>query len=324
MNHSLSKKTFESALKELSEIRTTIRKIGFSGLCKEAWLTIVIRGPLHPLFSSAFDRVTHEKIAQAPCVGYWPRLEHPQTFNEKISHRKLFSDEYLYTMVSDKHAVREWVKNKTGEDILNTLYFVTDNPSEIPFESFPQEFVIKSTHGSGQVRIVGDKEEEDYADIISECQKWLSQDFGKRNGEYWYTNIDPKIIVEERMQVTDREVPLDYKVFVFDGSAEYVQVNIGRFSDLTERFYDTDWSPVEFTHAYEKGPAVEEPENLDELLETAEKIGSDFDFARIDLYDTDEGIRFGEITLAPGSGYLWFRPKEWDFKLGSRWQISEE
>lgn len=322
MDYPLSKKLFESILNNLSEIRTTIRKVGFSGLCKEAWLTIVIRGPLYPLLSSVFDRVTHEKIAQAPCVGYWPRLEHPRTFNEKISHRKLFSDERLYTMVSDKHTARGYVKSKTNGDLLNKLYFVSNDPSEIPFESLPQDFVVKSTHGSGHVRIVDDKEKEDYADIRVECQKWLTQDFGKRNGEYWYTNIEPKIIVEERMQVADREVPLDYKVFVFNGTAKYIQVNIGRFSDLTERFYDTDWSPMEFTHAYEKGPTVEEPENLDELLEAAEKIGSDFDFARIDLYDTDKGIRFGEITLAPGSGYLWFRPNEWDFRLGSLWRFS--
>lgn len=301
------------------KIRTTIRKVGLSGLCKEVWLTLVIRGPLYPLFSFVFDRVTHEKIAQAPCVGYWPRLEHPQTFNEKISNRKFFSDSELYTTVSDKHAVRGFVRDKDCEETLNSLYFVTDNPREIPFESLPQEFVVKATHGSGQVHIVDDKREEDYDEIRSKCEEWLSQDFGTRNAEYWYTNIEPKIIVEERMQVEGREVPLDYKVFVFDGNAEYIQVNIDRFSDLSERFYDTDWSPMEFTHAYEKGPLVDEPDNLDELLEVAERIGDEFDFARVDLYDTADGIRFGEITLAPGSGYLWFRPKEWDFTLGSLW-----
>jgi len=303
----------------ISDALKNLRKTGFSGLCKKVWLFVWVETALAPFTANVLGEITHEKIAQSLSVGYWPQIKNPRTFNEKIANRKLFTNDELFTIVSDKYAVRDYVREKVGDEVLNPVYHVTDDPDTIPFESLPSKFVIKSTHGSGQIIIVDDKEEADIENIRSQCSNWLDTEFGQDTREYWYSEIEPKILVERRIQDSQHKAPLDFKIFVFNGSAEYIQVNIGRFSDLTERFYDTDWNPMEFTHAYEKGPKVDEPAKLDRMIEVAEALGEDFEFVRVDLYQTDDTVIFGELTLAPGGGYLWFSPKKWDFKLGNLW-----
>ncbi|MDB2226202.1 ATP-grasp fold amidoligase family protein [Halorubrum ezzemoulense] len=303
----------------ISRAYKTLQKTGFRGLCKESWLFIWRNPPLSRIASTLFGEVTHEKIIQSGSLGYWPQIKEPRTFNEKIAYRKLFTDKDIFSTISDKYAVRDYVREKASGDILNDLYYVTDNPSSIPFDSLPTEFVIKSTHGSGHIMIIEDKHKWSNENIISKCETWLETEYGENTREYWYQDIEPRIVIERRIPSDDYISPADFKLMVFNGDVEFIQVNTNRHSDLKERFYDSTWTPMEFTHAYEKGPVIEKPSKLDEMIDVAESLGEDFDFVRVDLYQSNNKVIFGEITPAPGAGHLWFTPKKYDYKLGELW-----
>ncbi|WP_285271172.1 ATP-grasp fold amidoligase family protein [Halobacterium salinarum] len=258
----------------------------------------------------------------APRVGYWPEIKSPRSFNEKIVHRKLFTDDEVFVKVSDKWLVRDYVARKVGSDILNEVYHVGQNPEDIPFDELPDSFVLKGNHGSGFNRIVEDKARETLSDLKRECSNWLSESYGESKHEYWYSKIDPRIIVENLLSDEEYGIPLDYKFHVFGGKVEYIQVDIDRFGDHTRRMYTQDWEPKDFTLKYPLGPDIPEPEKLDEMISVAQKLGGDFDYVRVDLYQPDgEKIVFGELTLAPGTGHERFTPKRWDFKLGSEWPV---
>lgn len=284
------------------------------------WIEAVQESPISDLISSGLDPIHHRKIVMAPVVGYWPQIRNPRSFNEKIQHRLLLTDDELFTKVADKWKVREYVREKVGDDILNQIYHVTDNPSTIPFEDLPSKFVVKATHGTSWNIVVTDKSEEDFESIKKKCRKWLSHRFGEGTAEYWYPRIEPKIIVEKYIDVEDRKVPLDYKFFVFDGDAKFVHVDLDRMTQHKRRFYEVPWEPMEFTFKYPMARKIEAPPRLNEMIGIAEKLGDDFDFVRVDLYNPSEDvILFGEMTLAPEAGKGRFSPVDWDFKMGSYW-----
>lgn len=299
------------------------RSDGSRALFEHAWGHLIRYTRLSPVLQELFGERVHEKIALFPRIGYWPELKNPRTFNEKIAHRKLYTDNNLFAYVADKYSVREYVESKAGKHILNGIYHVTQNPDSIPFEHLPDQFVLKATHGSGYTKLILDSNEVSYDQLRMLCKKWLNETYGLPQREYWYSNITPRILVEEFVESEYREIPLDYKFFVFNGRVRTIQVDQGRFDEHTRNFYDPEWNRQEFTLRYPNGPEVEEPKCLSEMIDIAESLGEDFDFARVDLYNPSNGdIRFGEITLAPGGAKERFKPKEYDFKLGSYWDVS--
>jgi hypothetical protein len=254
-------------------------------------------------------------------VGYWPQLRNPLSFNEKIMNRKLFTDERIFATLSDKWAVRDYVTDRVGSDVLNQVHHVTDDPGTMPFEALPDRFVIKATHGSGLNVIVDDKQQADIDSIESRCENLLATEYGSDIKEYWCDEIEPRIIVEEFIGSVEDGVPLDFKFYVFHGSVECVYVDHGRFTpNHTRRFYDRRWNPQDFTKKFPLGPVIDEPHDLDDMIAIAEALGDGFGFVRVDLYNPQKGeVLFGEITLAPGSGHTGFEPVERDFDLGSYW-----
>ncbi len=255
-----------------------------------------------------------------PRLRYWPRICEPRTFNEKLLHRKLYTDDDRFARIEDKWAVREFVSDRVGSDILPEVYCVTDDPWSINFESLPSEYVVKPTHLSGPVILVTENDKPDVEHIRQEAEEWLNRTHGEMKGEYWYSQIDPKIIVEERLHGRKSSIPRDFKFFVFHGRVEYVQVDSDRYSNHTRRLYDRDWNPQEFSLKFPLGPETEKPDRFNEMVEIAESLGSDFDFIRVDLYITENSeIIFGELTVIPGSGGEKFQPVDYDFELGSLW-----
>ncbi|WP_434530818.1 ATP-grasp fold amidoligase family protein [Haloarcula sp. NS06] len=307
-------------LPKISKSADILRKQGTKHLAKEIWAYCLQSEDLARKLKKVVGKEKYEQIVMFPLLGYWPRLEFPQTFNEKISNRKLHTDNDLYTKLSDKYAVREYVRDKVGDEILNEVYWVTEEPQDIPFEDLPNKFVVKSTHGSDMINIVDDKSTVDFDEIISECENWLQTEFGSPTNEYWYQRIDPKIIVENKIQSDKYKVPVDFKFFVFHGQVECIQVDVGRFDEHSRCMYGPDWELEDYTIKYPKGKGADEPEMLDEMIGIAEKLGEDLEFARVDLYQPkSDKIVFGEITLSPGAGYEWFSPPKYDFILGSYW-----
>jgi len=256
-------------------------------------------------------------------LGVFPNIIHPRTFNEKIQYRKLHDRRPLLTLLVDKYGARDYVEEKIGKHVLPKLLFVTENPSDIPFDALPARFVVKPTHGAGWVFVVTDKQSIDRAAIVRTCHSWLSQNFYNWTREWAYRDVKPRIIVEEFIGGQDGSIPMDYKFFVFGGKIAFVQVDIGRFKDLRRNLYDTAWNklPValDFPNSTEEIPR---PPNLEAMIDCARALADGIDFVSVDLYDTNGKVYFGEFTLAPGHGYVRFRPKTFDKYLGSLWDIS--
>lgn len=257
----------------------------------------------------------------APRVGYWPHIRKPRSFNEKIMHRKLYTNREVFAEIADKVSVRSYVSSKVEKDILNKVYHISDNAESIPFESLPNEFVIKT--GNKKTIIVDNKDSSSYSEIIKECKESFDESFGEQKGEYWYSDTNPKYMVEKRLYGDNQDIPIDYKFFVFNGQVRCIQVDYDRFTNHSRRFYSNDWTPLDVKLEFPLGPISDKPDDLDAMINIAEQLGSDFGFIRVDLYSTkNEGIVFGELTVAPGNGGERFVPQTYDFKLGEYWAIN--
>jgi len=267
--------------------------------------------------------VFYEKLYALRNLGYWPNIKKPRTFNEKILHRKIFGDQSLYACLADKWAVRSYVEKKVGVGILNKIYFVGNNPQDIPYETLPSQFIIKFTHSAGFNIIVKDKEKINIEEIEINCHRELKRRLGKETNEPWYLEIEPQIIIEELLEDSIYEIPLDYKFFVFHGICKAIQVDIGRFGHHKRSMLDPNWKPLPF----QLNPDIavsniipKKPDLLNEMIRVAEKISEDFDFCRLDLYcPNDAFIRFGEMTFSPAAGTSKFCPKEYDLQFGLNW-----
>lgn len=297
-----------------------IQEDGLIELCQSGVRYTLNASPVSPYMRAVLGESLAEKINLYLQAGYWPQLNPPRTFSEKIIHRKLFTNKKLFCTVSDKWAVREYVAQKVGSHVLNEVYHITDDPATIDFDELPKEFVIKATHGSSMSRIVDDKTTADIEQIEKECYNWLSEPFGEILNEYWYQDIEPQIMIERRLHGLNQDIPLDYKFFVFHGEVKLIDVDFNRFNSHKIRFFNKDWEPQDFRVGYPLGEAIDPPEQLDEMIKIAETLADEFEFARVDLYQpSKDEIVFGEITLAPDSGYYSFEPVEKDFEIGSYW-----
>jgi hypothetical protein len=200
------------------------------------------------------------------------------------------------------------------------MYCVTSDPAAIPFADLPQRFVVKPTHGSGWVRVVLDKATLDVEELLNTCNRWLTSNYYDRTRERQYRKITPRILVEEFIDDGSGAAPMDYKFFTFYGKVHLIQIDGSRFTQHRCALYDRHWRDTGARVQLERfdGP-VREPPNLQLMLETAETLGADLDFVRVDLYDVGNRIYFGEMTSTPGGGFACFDPQAMDEHLGRLW-----
>jgi len=228
----------------------------------------------------------------------------------------------VLTQVADKAAVRSYVEQRLGPQILPKLYYLTTRPETIPFDDLPNRFVVKPTHGSGWVQIVMNKSALDRAALIETCTAWLNQSFYKTTREWAYKHIEPRILIEEFIDDGAGRAPNDYKLFVFDGIVELIQVDAARFADHRQRLYSPAWEKLDVLLHYDDIVGdVPRPIHLADMIAAAETLGRELDFIRADFYDTGDRPYFGELTTTPGCGCEHFHPKEFDRYLGGRWKI---
>ena len=306
----------------LREAQKEYSKGGIRRLLVQTWRYIFLYSPISRILKRILGDLLHEKLKSCVTLRYWPHIKEPRTFNEKILHRKLYTDKDIFTKVEDKWRVREYVEDRYGSEILPDVYCVTDDPKEIPFKDLPNQFVVKATHGSGWSRVVTDKATVDFQDLKSECSQWLSQKYPSTSNEYWYHGIKPRILIEEYIDEEGEKAPIDYKFMVFHGEVKAIHVTQNRMSSsqTVRNFYDKEWNPIGAQLYFSKGPGINKPEQLDEMINIAESLGEPFDHIRVDLYaPTDDEVVFGELTVAEGSGANRFEPVEYDFKLGEYW-----
>ncbi|MBB3185672.1 hypothetical protein FHR95_003263 [Halomonas fontilapidosi] len=277
---------------------------------------------------SILGPIVYEKIQFRRHTGYWCDLKSPKTFNEKICCRKVSRDMKDAVMLQDKVAVREYVKKTVGDEYLSKCFQVLEEPEDLDYNALPDSFVVKGNDGCGpeSLLIVNDKKKFTEKEIRENISRILRRHdnplkrFYLYSNEWWYGMIKPKVIIEEHLLPGTGNVPLDYKFFVFHGKVQYIQVDFGRFVNHTRSLYDTEWRRQDFKLGYPVGPDAARPTRLEEMIRIAEKLGSNYDFVRVDLYQVDdERIVFGEITIAPSLGHARFEPVSWDRVFGDLW-----
>jgi len=257
--------------------------------------------------------------------GYWPNFNNPQSFEEKLAVRMLFDRDPIWTILSDKARVRDYVASKVDCKYLIPMFWSGNDPDKIPFHKLPSAFVIKATHGCQYNIIVKNKEKLDQKEVKKKLKKWLDENFCKKAllGVSWgYKNIIPTIIVEAFLN-NNGDVPIDYKFFCFSGRVEFLQMNFDRFGDPYEKTFDRDFNPLDLWQGEKQYPGeVSKPKNYEEMLSVAEKLSVGFPFIRVDLYNIEGQIFFGELTCYPGGGMVEWIPRKYDYLLGDKWKVS--
>ncbi|MBP1154404.1 MULTISPECIES: ATP-grasp fold amidoligase family protein [unclassified Paenibacillus] len=247
-------------------------------------------------------------------------LDEPKTFNEKLQWLKLYDRKDRYTYLVDKYEVRKYIAKTIGEEYLIPLLGVYNSFEEIDFNALPNQFVLKPNHTSGDVYICKDKSKIDYVSLKKEVNQWLKRRYYWVHREWCYKNIKPRIICEKYM-VDESGVELkDYKFLSFNGKIKcsFVCLNRNSSSGLNVDFYDVDWNPMPFERHYPRsGTIISKPKNYEKMINFAEKLSKDIPFVRVDFYESNGQLFFGELTFYPGSGFEEFTPESYDYKLGS-------
>lgn len=257
-------------------------------------------------------------------LGRWPNLRNPKRFTEKLQLYKMKYRNPVMLQCVDKYEVRKYVESKGLGHILNELYGVYDTPEEIDFNALPDKFVVKSTTGGGglNVIVVKDKNECDFDEIRKTCNEWLKSDNGQgRAGREWaYTGTSKtRIIIEKYLEDSVGGGNLsDYKLMYFNGKFRSLWIDKDRYTDHHRGFWDENLNflyDVYSDHETFKTPP-DLPSSIKEMIKIGEQLSSDFPYTRIDLYDVQGKVVFGEITFYPWSGYVEFTPSKFDYQLG--------
>ena len=255
--------------------------------------------------------------------GRWPNLDQPVGFNEKILFKILHDRRPFLTLFSDKLRVRDYVRRVAPMLRLPELYWRSDRAEELPFETLPNEFVFKANHGSGWNYVVHDKRGVRRGDLVRLGRSWLKSDFTLVGREWAYRNIRRAVFAEQLLRDRRQAAPSDYKLFVFGGKVRLIQVDQDRFTRHAQVLYDEHWNRVEGTVAAAPGKPLARPAGLAAMLEAAELLSAAVDFVRVDLYDIDGSIYFGELTNSPNKGLSPFRPPSLDQFLGNFFQLDD-
>lgn len=255
---------------------------------------------------------------------YKLNLDDPKTYNEKINWQKLYYHNPNMSVCSDKFLVRNYVSEHGCNATLNELLWEGFDPVEIPFDSFPDKFVIKITHGSGFNIICTDKSSLNKKKVQKQLRKWMRTKYIKCYGESWYGREKPRIIVEKYLYNKNGGALFDYKFFCFKGEPQFVYVDTWKDGRHHINMYDADFNlyrNVSLGYPTDFNDGIVRPENYEEMLDVAKKLSAEFPHVRIDLYNVDGKIIFGEMTFSKGAGFDRILPYEFDLKMGENFEV---
>ena len=256
--------------------------------------------------------------------GRFPRVKNPVTFNEKVNWRILKDRREILSWTCDKLAMKDYVNDFQGTTscrmrIPRTFWSGTD-VSELEGVELPQHWVLKPNHQSGPVFFGHGRP--DIPALQELVRDWFRPAQGVDLHEWAYFKARPLLLAEEFIGAPGTP-PSDYKFYVFDGKVAAFEVHSDRFINHSLRWYLPDWTPLEVTYGESKLAPAEPtpPSNFTEMLEIASELGRSFDFIRVDLYNIDGEIFFGELTPYPASGIERFKPVSFDSELGAKWEL---
>lgn len=250
----------------------------------------------------------------------FPNLEKPVTFNEKLQWLKLNDIHPEYSRMVDKAEAKEYVKEVLGEGaeehIIPTLG-VWNSFDEIDFTQLPNQFVLKTTHDSGGVAVVKDKSAMNMKEVRKKIEHSMKNNFFYEHREYPYKNVKPRILAEKFMIDESGTELKDYKFFCFDGEPKMLFVATDRPFDTRFDFFDTEFKHLPFKQGHSLATKeIKKPSGFDKMLELSRRLSKGFRHVRVDLYNINGNIYFGELTFFHFSGNVPFIPEEWDYKIG--------
>lgn len=256
--------------------------------------------------------------------GYTYDFDNPKLFTEKINSRKADNNP-IYTLCADKINVREYVSKKIGKEYLIPVYFTANKLTSSLYDRMPNQCVLKTASGSGTIKIIYDKKNENKEQILKLMRKYQKVKFHYIWGEMFYKNIKNNIICEKLLLTDDGKVPTDIKVHCFRNGYKnpkfFVQLEFDRFGDHRRNIYDEKFNLLDLTtglNRYEK--KVNKPKNWNEIIEISKKLSEDFDYVRVDLYDFKGKIYFGELTFTHNAGFTEFSDKKYNKLWGNYWK----
>jgi len=268
-----------------------------------------------------FSRILFRKFWK-----YWMNLENPQTFGEKLHWLKLRAEKYILSNYVDKYKVRELIKNRIGEEYLVPLLRVFEDSEEIIASNMPDTpFIIKTNHDSGFGFVFRDINDHNLEEVRKILKKRMKVNHYFHTKEYPYKTIKPKIIIEKLLLNESGKIPNDIKIHCFNSKPRLIYCSIDRELQDYRCIFDENFKPVSMT--WGKDPSkfkikeIDKPKKFKEMLDIASELSSGFPYVRIDIYDMEDKIYFGEMTFFQGSGFDPIFPKEMDYFWGSQLEI---
>lgn len=272
----------------------------------------------------AFMLVQHRRM-----IGRWPNLRAPATFNEAMLLRCLHPD-MRWATLTDKLAVRDYVREKIGERHLIPLLAAPEVFTREVFDALPTAFVMKANHGCAFVKVVRDKSTTSFEELNELANRWLAIDFYRVSRERHYSVIKPRIYFEQLLADSSGMIPSDLKLHIFGGYPEgpriHTMVIADRFGDVHGDIYDENWQRIDVAFGdYPRSEvSIPRPENWKEIERLGLLLGEGFAYVRVDLYSLGRDIYFGELTFTPGAGVLRFTPQSHDYRWGKMLKESTE
>lgn len=282
-------------------------------------LVAPFRNIVKTISKTLYVKLEYKYITHHKC-----NLKNPKRYTEKLQYLRLFSypKNELVTKCASRDGVREYIKEIGLENILIPIYGVYDKFDDIDFNLLPEKFVMKCTHACAFNYICTDKKSINVNELRAKFNTWLNTNYGKKTCEMHYSKIKPRIIIEQYIG----NYPDEYKFHVFNGKAKYLYLVTGRNSDIKYNNYYIDFTPFDGAqfNGWDKRDEkeIKKSPHYEEMVKLAELIAKPFPFVRVDLYEVDGQIYFGEMTFTPAKGTLIFDDDSCDFEIGEWLDIS--
>lgn len=255
-------------------------------------------------------------------MGYWMDFNNPKTFNEKLNWLKIYDHNPLYTQMVDKYSVKSYVSDIIGSEYVIPTLGIWNSPENIDFDALPQQFVLKTTHGGGNVGVIicKDKEQFDKKKVVSRLQAAMKQNLYKDSREWPYKNVAKRIIAEPYIEDNISGELRDYKFFCFDGQVKalFVATERQKREEPFFNFFDDNYTSLPIKQGHPVSSHIpDKPSRFDEMKDIASKLSKGLPCVRVDLYEANGKVLFGELTFYHFGGIVPFEPREWDDLWGT-------
>ena len=252
--------------------------------------------------------------------GRYPDLKNPLTYNEKVNWLKLHDRKPIYTQMVDKYEVKGIVAKKIGEQYIIPTYGVWESFDQIDFDMLPDQFVLKGTHDGGSIVICKDKKELDKSAIRKKLTAALKENYYWHGREWPYKNVKPRIIAEAYMIDNETEELRDYKFFCFNGvpKALFIATDRQRKGEETKfDFFDMDFNHLNIRNGHENAKVTPaKPVCFEEMKSLASVLSKGIPQLRVDFYEVNGKVYFGELTFSHWDAMIPFEPEKWDRIFG--------